>query len=75
MSSTDHHRPSRHRHDLRALRQRRHRRSSPRSPACRTCRSSSIPDGTSTVTVTSAAPLDDAAVRAAIDEAGYDVAR
>jgi copper chaperone CopZ len=27
------------------------------------------------VTVTSSAPLDDAAVRAAIDEAGYDVAR
>jgi copper chaperone CopZ len=34
-----------------------------------------VPDGTSTVTVTSSAPLDDAAVRAAIDEAGYDVAR
>jgi copper chaperone CopZ len=34
-----------------------------------------VPDGTSRVTVTSASPLDDAAVRAAIDEAGYDVAR
>jgi copper chaperone CopZ len=34
-----------------------------------------VPDGTTLVTVTSAAPLDDAAVRAAIDEAGYDVAR
>ena len=34
-----------------------------------------VPDGTSRVTVTSAAPLDDAAVRAAIDEAGYAVAR
>jgi copper chaperone len=34
-----------------------------------------VPDGTSRVTVTSAAPLDDAVVRAAIDEAGYGVAR
>jgi copper chaperone len=34
-----------------------------------------VPDGTTLVTVTSAAPLDDAAVRAAIDEAGYDIAR
>ncbi len=34
-----------------------------------------VPDGTSRVTVTSAAPLDDAAVRAAIDEAGYELAR
>jgi copper chaperone CopZ len=34
-----------------------------------------VPDGTTVVTVTSAAPLDDAAVRAAIDEAGYDIAR
>ena len=34
-----------------------------------------VPDGTSRVTVTSATPLDDAAVQAAIDEAGYDVAR
>jgi copper chaperone CopZ len=33
-----------------------------------------VPDGTTLVTVTSAAPLDDAAVRAAIDEAGYDIA-
>jgi copper chaperone len=33
-----------------------------------------VPDGTSTVTVTSSGPLDDATVRAAIDEAGYDVA-
>jgi copper chaperone len=32
-----------------------------------------VPDGTTLVTVTSAAPLDDAAVRAAIDEAGYDI--
>lgn len=30
--------------------------------------------GTSTVTVESSAPLDDDAVAAAIDEAGYDVA-
>jgi len=34
-----------------------------------------VPDGTSRVTVTSAGPLDDAVVRAAIDEAGYGVAR
>jgi copper chaperone len=34
-----------------------------------------VPDGTSRVTVTSANPLDGDAVRAAIDEAGYDVAR
>ena len=34
-----------------------------------------VPNGTSRVTVTSATPLDDAAVRAAIDEAGYDVTR
>ena len=34
-----------------------------------------IPDGTSRVTVTSATPLDDAVVRAAIDEAGYALAR
>jgi len=34
-----------------------------------------VPDGTTLVTVTSAGPLDDAAVRAAIDEAGYDIAR
>jgi copper chaperone len=34
-----------------------------------------VPDGTSVVTVTSAAPLDDAAVRAAINEAGYDIRR
>ena len=33
------------------------------------------PDGTSVVTVTSAAPLDDAAVKAAIGEAGYELAR
>jgi copper chaperone CopZ len=33
------------------------------------------PDGTSVVTVTSAAPLDDAEVKAAIDEAGYELAR
>jgi len=32
------------------------------------------PDGTSVVTVTSAAPLDDAAVKAAIGEAGYELA-
>jgi copper chaperone len=32
-----------------------------------------VAGGVSTVTVTSAAPLDDAAVRAAVDEAGYDV--
>ena len=34
-----------------------------------------VPDGRSVVTVTSAEPLDDAAVRAAIDEAGYEIAR
>ena len=34
-----------------------------------------VPDGTSRVTVTSAEPLDDAAVQAAIDEAGYALAR
>ena len=34
-----------------------------------------IPDGTSVVTVTSAAPLDDAEVKAALDEAGYELAR
>jgi copper chaperone len=34
-----------------------------------------IPDGTSVVTVTSAAPLDAAAVKAAIDEAGYELTR
>jgi copper chaperone CopZ len=34
-----------------------------------------IPDGTSVVTVTSAAPLDDAAVKAVLDEAGYELAR
>ena len=30
-----------------------------------------VPGGTSTVTVTSTAPLDPGAVRAAVDEAGY----
>lgn len=34
-----------------------------------------VAGGTSTVTVTSAAPLDDAAVAAAVDEAGYELAR
>ena len=34
-----------------------------------------VPDGTSRVTVTSEQPLDDATIRAAIDEAGYAVAR
>jgi len=34
-----------------------------------------IPNGTSVVTVTSAAPLDDSAVKAALDEAGYELAR
>ncbi|WP_205706232.1 heavy-metal-associated domain-containing protein [Kineococcus indalonis] len=33
-----------------------------------------VPGGTSTVTVTTSAPLDDAAVTAAVDEAGYEVA-
>ncbi|WP_432484231.1 heavy-metal-associated domain-containing protein [Kineococcus esterisolvens] len=33
-----------------------------------------VAGGTSTVTVTSAAPLDDAAVAAAVDEAGYELA-
>ncbi len=32
-----------------------------------------VAGGTSTVTVTSAAPLDDTAVAAAVDEAGYAV--
>jgi copper chaperone len=32
-----------------------------------------VAGGTSHVTVTSDVPLDDAAVRAAVDEAGYDV--
>jgi len=32
-----------------------------------------VAGGTSTVTVTSTAPLDGSAVRAAVDEAGYDV--
>jgi copper chaperone len=34
-----------------------------------------VPDGTSVVTVTSAAPLDTAEVKAALDEAGYELAR
>jgi copper chaperone CopZ len=34
-----------------------------------------VPDGTSRVTVTSEQPLDDATIRAAIDEAGYALAR
>ena len=33
-----------------------------------------VAGGTSVVTVTSAAPLDDAAVSAAVDEAGYEFA-
>jgi len=33
-----------------------------------------VAGGTSTVTVTSVAPLDDAAVAAAVDEAGYELA-
>lgn len=33
-----------------------------------------VPGGTSTVTVTSDAPLDVTAVRSAVDEAGYDLA-
>ena len=33
-----------------------------------------VSGGVSTVTVTSAGPLDDDAVRAAVEEAGYDVA-
>ena len=32
-----------------------------------------VKGGTSTVTVTSAVPLDDAAVAAAVDEAGYEL--
>ena len=32
-----------------------------------------VANGTSTATITSAAALDDAAIRTAIDEAGYDV--
>jgi copper chaperone len=34
-----------------------------------------VPNGTSVVTVTSAAPLDEVAVKAAIGEAGYELAR
>ena len=34
-----------------------------------------VPDGTSRVTVTSEQPLDDATIQAAIDEAGYALAR
>lgn len=33
-----------------------------------------VAGGTSSVTVTSEGPLDDAAVRAAVDEAGYELA-
>lgn len=33
-----------------------------------------VPDGASTVTVTSEAPLDEPAVREAVDEAGYELA-
>ncbi|MDR1634371.1 MAG: cation transporter [Bifidobacteriaceae bacterium] len=33
-----------------------------------------VPEGISTVSVTSANPLDDAAVAAAVDEAGYQLA-
>lgn len=33
-----------------------------------------VPDGTSTVSVTSDTPLDDAVIAEAIDEAGYQVA-
>ena len=33
-----------------------------------------VPEGTSAVTVTSAAPLDEPAVREAVDEAGYELA-
>jgi copper chaperone len=32
-----------------------------------------VPDGISTVTVASAAELDDAAVRSAVDEVGYEL--
>jgi len=33
-----------------------------------------VPEGASAVTVTSAAPLDEPAVREAVDEAGYELA-
>lgn len=33
-----------------------------------------VPGGRSSVTVTSAQPLDDTEVRAAVDEAGYEIA-
>lgn len=33
-----------------------------------------VPGGTSTITVTSSAPLDDDSVRGAVDEAGYELA-
>ena len=33
-----------------------------------------VPDGLSKVTVTSAGPLDEGAVRQAVDEAGYELA-
>ncbi|MEW1960295.1 cation transporter [Kineococcus sp. NPDC059986] len=34
-----------------------------------------VPDGTSTVTVTATSPLEESAVAAAVDEAGYELVR
>ncbi|MEZ0492110.1 heavy-metal-associated domain-containing protein [Kineococcus sp. TBRC 1896] len=34
-----------------------------------------VPDGTSTLTVTSTTPLEESAVAAAVDEAGYELVR
>jgi copper chaperone CopZ len=34
-----------------------------------------VPDGTSTVTVTATSPLEESAVVAAVDEAGYELVR
>jgi DNA-binding FrmR family transcriptional regulator len=61
----------RHRHDLRALRRERHRRDHRDRRVSRASTSSSPPVQ---VTVTSAAPLDAAAVKAAVEEAGYVLA-
>ena len=69
MSETQH--LHRHRHDLRPLRRLGHRGGPARSTASRTSTSSST---TGAVTVTSAEPVDDAAVRAAVEEAGYQLA-
>jgi copper chaperone CopZ len=43
-------------------------------PGVRDVHTDLVPGGESTVTVTSDSPLTDEAVRAAVDEAGYEVA-